>query len=230
MQHVYFYFDDSGVLHKNAQSDFFIYAGIVFTNCKSKDSAKRKYISVQKIIKNELGRFDEIKAFGLEDKHKNRLYKVMAKEESQALCVKIPHVQDRILCDKKSIHRYKDYILKRLIKEKIKDLIGKAKIDPNQDIHLHIFVDEQATASNGIYSLQQSVYEELKNGIHNFQYDRFFEPIFKAKVIVDVSFEDSSNNYLIQASDILANRIWHSYIENNSDLRKIPKHAHLLLP
>ena len=62
MQNVYFFFDDSGVLHKNEPSGFFVYAGYVFTSKEELEKAKREYIHANKILKKALNRTDELKA------------------------------------------------------------------------------------------------------------------------------------------------------------------------
>ena len=54
-QEVIFFFDESGVLHKNEPSGYFIYAGYVFTDRSTLESAKRKYIHANKALKKALG-------------------------------------------------------------------------------------------------------------------------------------------------------------------------------
>lgn len=154
----------------------------------------------------------------------------MKNEESVGLTVDISRVHNSILDDKKSIHRYKDYVLKRLVKNKMNDLIGRGLVDPYQDIKLRICVDEQGTATNGIYNFKESVYEELKTGISNFNYGTFYEPIVFGNFEIGVEYCDSKNNYLIQASDILANRIWVSFKIGDRGMRNIPNHMCLKLP
>ena len=53
---------------------------------------------------------------------------------------------------------------------------------------------------------------------------------FEKNVTVDLRYCESNNNYLIQASDILANRIWASYATGNKELRNIGNHVRLTLP
>lgn len=228
MQTVYIYIDDSGILHK--EHEYFIYAGYVFIDLETKETAKREYKALARKIAASLERDDEIKSFGLEVKHKRALYNVMRKHESLSVCVNINNLYDHILDEKKSIHRFKDYALKRVIKGKIQQLIRSEKINPNDDIKICIQIDEQLTASNGYYDLANSVKEELSAGIHNFDYGSFHKPIFNKKVFVDVQFCDSSNNALVQASDILANRHFTSFVKNKTKLRNKPKHYQLHLP
>lgn len=230
-QKVYFFFDDSGVLHRNEQSGYFVYGGYVFLSREELDNAKRKYISANKAIKLELERTDELKAAGLEAKHKRALYTVVRKYESISCSVNIPRVYDSIISSKNSICRYKDYVLKRCVKAKLQDLIDKGKLEPDEDIIIEVNIDEQLTATNGYYSLRDSIKEELQHGIFNFDYGTFHKPIFDAQVDINLRYCESKNNYLIQASDILANRIWTSYRTGNSKLlNNIPNHLHLTFP
>lgn len=230
IQEIFFYFDDSGVLHKNDKSGYFVYGGYSFFDKFAKEEAKRRYRVLNCKIKTSLGVQTELKACNLEHKHKRALYNIMRYEESVAGVVDISKVYDSILCEKKSIHRYKDYVLKRAIKTKLRDLIRYRKIDPNLDTTLRIYVDEQATATNGYYDLRSSVYEELKTGISNFNYNHTFQPIFFGNLVVEVQFCDSKCNYLIQASDILANRIWNAHVWKKEEMKIKDNHTYLLLP
>lgn len=230
MQEVIFFFDDSGVLHKNAQEKYFVYAGYVFTNRDVLNDAKRKYIHANKKLKKALGRTDELKAANLKSKHKRSLFNTVKEYASAAAVVDIDKVYDYILSSKKSICRYKDYVLKRCIKDKLKRLIADGIISKSEDITISIYIDEQLTATDGYYDLRDSIMEELKYGIANFDYGIRHPHIFEADVKVNIEYCDSSHNYMIQASDILANRIWHSYINNDRKLRKIDNHTTLTFP
>lgn len=230
-QMVYFFFDDSGVLHPKELSGFFVYGGYVFTNRKELDSAKRKYISANKALKQELSRRDELKAAGLCPKHKRSLFMVIREFESISCSVEIKQVYASILSNKKAICRYKDYVLKRCVKAKLQELIKKGILKDDEDITIEVNIDEQLTATNGYYSLRDSIKEELQHGISNFDYGTFHNPVFNAQVEVIVKYCESKNNYMIQASDILANRIWTSFrISKPELLGVIPNHLHLTFP
>lgn len=229
-QEVFFFFDDSGILHSKEKSGFFVYAGFSFLNRQDLDTAKRKYINANKKLKNILERKDELKAFGLEAKHKRALYNSVKEFDSVAVAVNISKIYDYILGDKKSICRYKDYILKRSIKEKLLEWISLGKLKHEEDIQINIFIDEQLTATNGYYTLKDSIREELKYGIKNFDYGITHPNVFNGEVMVSIQYCDSSRNYLIQASDILANRIWSSFKLGNPNMREKNKHTLLTLP
>lgn len=150
--------------------------------------------------------------------------------DSVSVIVDISKIYDNILAYKKSICRYKDYILKRCVKKKLQELITDGHISKDKDITVSIFIDEQLTASNGYYDLRDSIMEELRYGIVNFDYGIRHPHVFDSNVTINIQYCDSSKNYLIQASDILANRIWTSYRTGNKNLRLLRKHTTLTFP
>lgn len=228
VQTVYIYLDDSGVLHKKQK--YFVYAGYVFFGKNEKDKARREYKKLSDNIKNKLIDCQEVKSFGLAPKHKRSLTNVLKKYESLSVCVDIKRVYNNILENKMSIHRYKDYVLKRAIKAKFNQLIQNGRLNPNEDIHLILNIDEQPTSTNGFYDLKSSIFEELKNGVMNFDYGTIHKPILFANFEVDVFFRDSKNDYLIQAADILANSIWSSHVRAIPRMRNKINHIYLQLP
>lgn len=229
-QKLIFYFDDSGVLHNNSPEDYFIYAGYMFKNIDTRNEAKRKYIYVNKAVKKELNCQGEIKACDIGNKHRRSLYNVLKYYESLSVIVKIDNLYDHILSNKKSICRYKDYVLKRVIKEKTRTLIKNGEIDPMKDTQIFVNIDEQLTATNGYYDLKGSIHEELRHGIINYDYSQIHQPLFKSKLDVVVKYCESKHDYMIQASDILANRILGSFKYDKPELRDIPNHSNLTLP
>lgn len=231
-QNVYFFFDDSGVLHRNEKSGYFVYAGFVFSSREELENAKRKYISANKKIKLALGveKTVELKAATLKPKHKRALLNSVLEYESLSVSVKIDRVYNYILSSKKSVCRYKDYVLKRSVKRKLQAMIQAGILSSDDDVRLIINIDEQLTATDGYYDLRDSISEELQHGIVNFDYGIVHPKVFNGSVKVDIKYCESKNNYLIQASDIIANRIWTSYRTNNPNLRKLPNHMALTFP
>ncbi|CDZ74854.1 hypothetical protein ING2D1G_0695 [Peptoniphilus sp. ING2-D1G] len=230
MQEIFVFIDDSGVLHRNANDNIFVYAGYIFLSKSTKEAARNRYKKINRKIKQSIHRNDELKGCNIDNKHKRALFNAMRKEYSCHLKVDIDKIYNYILNNKNSIVRYKDYVLKRLIKTIIEKFIKNGEIDANKPIKLMISIDEQLTATDGIYDLKQSIYEELVYGIVNFDYGRNFNPILHGDCELTVSFCDSKNNYLVQASDILANRIFNSYRFNKPEWRKIKNHIYLTFP
>lgn len=227
---IYFFFDDSGVLSKNEPSKHFVYAGYVFQSREDLDVAKRKYIHANKMLRRAYGLEGELKAAILDAPQKRSLFNSTRAYESLSVEVDISRVYDYILNSKKSICRYKDYVLKRCVKSKLQDFIRRGILSRADDVCIRIYIDEQLTATNGYYDLRDSISEELQYGIINFDYGVTHQNVFTGKVAVEIKYCDSKTNYLIQASDILANRIWTSYRVGNAALRNIPNHTALTFP
>ena len=230
MQTIYFYFDDSGVLHPTNTSNRFVYAGYFFFSKDEVDNARRKYRTLVRQIQTKLKTKDELKASRLSFKYKNKLYNVMKNCNSLYIVVNIDKVHSNILVSPRSICRYKDFILKLGVKKVVKKYIDKQIINPDEDITIHVNVDEQLTATDGIYGLEESIKEELQYGIINYAYDRFYHPLFNSEVTVHVKYCESKNNFMIQAADILANRVFVSYRDAKPELRNIPNNSTLTFP
>ena len=232
-QVVSIYLDDSGVFTTGNNSKFFVYGGYSFTNDKDRLTAKSLYKGRVNQIRKSLGltNGDELKAAILSAGHKRSLFEIVKRYNSIDVAVNLDNVYPSILENKLSVHRYKDYVLKRLVKAEVERLITSGEIDPYRPAMLKVYIDQQHTSTDGYYTLAESISEELNHGIHNFNYGMFHAPLFKTTVTVQISFCDSAHNYLIQASDILANRIFTAYNYNLPRLTKdIPFHTHLDLP
>ncbi len=232
-QVVSIYLDDSGVFTTSNNSRFFVYGGYSFTNDKDRLTAKSIYRKRVGEIRKSLGltNGDELKAAVLTARHKRSLFEVLKRYNTVDVTVSLESINSSILENKLAVHRYKDYVLKRLVKVEVERLISSGEVDPFRSAELKVYIDQQHTSTDGYYTLSESISEELNHGIHNFNYGIFFPPLFKAPVKVSISFCDSAQNYLIQASDILANRIFTAYNYNHLELSKnIPFHTHLDLP
>jgi len=229
---IFFYLDDSGVLHKNAEERYFVYAGYVFPSKKEKDRALAKYRwAVRQLKRVRHSRLDkEIKAYRAKPKTKRFLVSQLSEFESLSCIVDKSRVYGSILDAKKSIHRYKDYCIKRAARAKLEDLVTRGIIDPDEDITIRFFIDNQPTSTDGVYNLRESIKEELKNGIANFDYGVFHSPIFRGKLGICTTFCDSKNHYLIQASDFLANNIFTRRNYDSEILHKQKHHTEILLP
>ncbi len=228
MQEIYFYLDDSGVLHRNANEQFFIYAGYVFLSHAEKDRALATYRKAARSVNPNPEQ--ELKAHGTKGKTKRYLNSILRDYESLACVVDTRRVYPNILSNKKSIHRYKDYCLKRIAKTKLTDLIARKKINPTIPTVIRFFIDNQPTSTDGIYNLRESIREELVNGISNFDYGVFHPPIFQNTLEVATSFCDSRKQPLIQAADIFANAIFIHRNYNPKINHGHSNHTEILMP
>lgn len=228
MQEIYFYLDDSGVLHSNSNEQFFVYAGYVFLSHKEKDRALCAYRRASKKVNPAPS--TELKAHGAKGKTKRYLNSILKDYESLSCIVDKHRVYSKIINSKKSIHRYKDYCLKRVAKAKLLDMLSRKVISPDVPTTLRFFIDNQPTSTDGIYNLRESIHEEFSSGIQNFDYGVFYKPIFHEQLIVTTSFCDSRKQPLIQAADMLANSL---FIQRNYNPKVQHNHTHhteILLP
>ncbi len=224
------FLDDSGVFAEG-QDKYFVYAGYVFVGDLVRDDANREYRTLSDNIRKEINHTGELKATHLTGtKHKRALVKVLKNYESLACVITLPSIKPSIMVNKLSIHRYKDYALKIMIKRKLEALVNTGHIDASKHTGLNIFIDEQHTSSDGFYNLEESIREEFVNGIHNLDYGSFHPPLFTGQVDIKVKFCDSAGNYLIQASDILANRMYTSFNFSLPELRQLQKLHIVRLP
>lgn len=228
MQEVFIYLDDSGVLHNNSNNRYFIYAGYFFLSKKEKDRALATYrAAVNRVNKHPE---TELKAYGAKGKTKRYLVSTLGNYESFGCIVDTRRVYPTIMHNKKSIHRYKDYCIKRAAKNKIIELINKKALDQTKPVTFRFFIDNQHTSTDGLYNLKESIHEELSVGITNFDYGIYHYPLFQSEVLVQTSFCDSRNHYLIQASDMLANCLFTKYNYRPSLHYTYLNHTEIILP
>lgn len=227
-QEVFIYLDDSGVLHKNSTEKFFVYAGFIFLSKKEKDRALAIYRSATR--KLQKGKTEEIKACNIKGSKKRFLLSQLAHFESFSCVVNKGKIYDSIIDNKKSIHRYKDYCIKRAAKVKLANMIDRRLIDPDQPTVLRFFIDNQPTSTDGIYNLRESIREEFQSGIANFDYGIRYPTLFYGDLEVKTEFCDSSSHPLIQASDMLANNIFTKFNYKNNLKHRQQNHTEISLP
>ncbi|MGR5583309.1 DUF3800 domain-containing protein, partial [Enterocloster bolteae] len=83
--------------------------------------------------------------------------------------------------------------------------------------NIYIYADEHTTATNGRYELKEGLEQEFKNGTYNYQYDKYFPPLFPNMKGISLEFCNSEQRTLIRAADIVANRIYSASIRNVLD-------------
>lgn len=225
------FLDDSGVFVGGQEHAYFVYGGYVLVGQDERLNANREYRTLSDNIRKELRHNGELKAKDLVGtKHKRALAKVLKEYDSLACVVKLSSIRPSIMANKLSIHRYKDYAIKIAVKRKLEMMINTGRIDPGIATELNIFIDEQHTSTDGFYNLEETIREEFVNGIHNLDYGAFYPPLFTSQVAIKIKFCDSKGNYLIQAADILANRMHTSFNYNYPQLRQFNKLHIVRLP
>ena len=129
--------------------------------------------------------------------------------------------ESRLIAKQKSKQRYLDYVYKIGIKRKFEMMIHSGILIPSEVQNIHFYVDEHTTATDGRYELQESLEQEFRFGTNNWNYSRFFPPIFQHLQSLEVRFCNSSTTTLVRAADIVANKLYfrvqNDLLENRID-------------
>ncbi len=220
IQEIYINLDDSGKLSQ--KENLCVYGGLVFLSKKEKD----KFITQYRKIVNEIKcgychhltcdkKCPEIKNTNILAKDKRWLMNYIKKYYIVALVIKNDCVYEHIKNDKAAKGRFVDYSIRRMIKEVVKTLIFKKKINPQQSLKIIINIDQQSTKSNGYYNLKDGLVEELKYGIVNYNYASHISPIIMGDLKILVTYQNSLKSYVVQAADLLAGTIRRKMLETN---------------
>lgn len=216
-QIVYISLDDSGKLNNNEK--YLVYAGLFFTDKKELERFKAIYKKIRNEIakKEEYSDVEELKGYTLKSKDRLRILRFVHKYSTAGLIVNNSQIEKQdILYSKDAKGRYRDYVIKLLIKEIIIDLITKKIIDPYRPVTLIINMDQESAKTNGRYKLDEGIYEELVKGIINFNYGFKIAPILFGGLSVNIYVQNSKDSIIIQASDIIANNIWRNIMGGRS--------------
>ncbi|WP_423363407.1 DUF3800 domain-containing protein [Mycoplasma sp. P36-A1] len=229
IQNILFYMDESGLINKNEPCS--IYGGVWFTDKKKKEIFLRRYKSIIKNIKckyckDEQGKCNlsncpEVKNTIIKNTDRRRIFTLIKKDcNTYSVIINNSKLYSSVLCAKEARGRYKDYIIKRIIKDVIKHELNNNYINGQKHINICIDLDQSSTVSNGYYGLKDGIIEELVYGIQNFDYGITFPPILKSAEC-KIHYCDSKNHSLIQASDILVGEVRKMYIRR--DIKSINK-------
>lgn len=205
---IFVYSDESGVFDK-AHNDIFVFGGIVFLSREDKDIESRKYAHVEKVTR-ENGRYkSELKAATVSIKDKQKLYRSLNGCYKFGVVIEQQRVLAPIWEDKKDKQRYLDYAYKIGVKRLFQRLIRDGVIDPQSVRHLYFNIDEHTTATNGRYELRESLEQEFKRGVYNYENNWRIPPIFTDLRSVDLNLCNSEKQRMIRAADIIANNIYY---------------------
>lgn len=231
-QIVYINIDDSGKLVETERVS--VYAGLVFTSKNEKDKFITQYRSIVNNIRcnycsksivtcSSNKSCPELKHNNLKSVHIRQLMNYVKKYAVLGCIINNDKVYPNIKSNTASRGRFLDYALKLLIKETFKGLIKENLINPNKPIRLILNIDEQTTKTNGYYNLTDSIIEELKYGIYNYNYSVSYKPIINSDLDVKLNYQKSDKSYLIQAADLVAGTIRRNYLNNINNITEFNK-------
>lgn len=220
---IYVYSDESGVFDRK-HNEYYVFGGVIILGEKEKDLCSRKYSKVEKDIRKATGIEGEIKATTIDIKYRNKIFRSLNNCHKFACIIKENMVIDNIWKSKKDKQRYLDFAYKIAIKHAFSKMIANKVINPSEVDNIYFSVDEHTTATNGRYELREGLEQEFKWGTYNFNYMKFFPPIFPDLKTVDLKYCNSSkpNSKLIRAADIVANKVYYCINNDKAKLGDIP--------
>lgn len=228
-QELFILIDDSGKLNQNETSC--IYGGLFFYSSNEYMNFINKYKKVInnlkcKYCKKDVNNCDkdciEIKGTTrIKPSHQRQIFNLLKQQKNFGVFINNNRVYDNIMKDKSARGRFTDYAQKRIIKEIVLYAINEKKIDVNKPLNLYIKTDEYSSKTNGYYNLKDSIYEELVNGIINYDYSMIHKPILKNELKVKYTMYNSKYNYGIQSADYIAHYLHYQYGKQINDGKDI---------
>lgn len=217
---IFVYSDESGVFDR-LHNDIFVFAGLILLSSDSKEEWSRRYSAAERRIRTagKYERGQELKASFVTNGEKLELYKSLNGCYKFAVVVRQQRLLKSIFDSKKDKQRYLDYAYKIGVKRALQQLIEKEILNPEEVENMYFFVDEHTTATNGCYELKEALEREFKNGTYNYNWDRFFPPIFPSINAVNLEYCNSASKILVRAADVVANRVF--YLAKNGLLHTI---------
>jgi len=226
---IFILMDDSGKINSNENSC--IYGGLFFFSNTEYINFINKYKSIINNIKCSYCRKNntdcnkdctEIKGTTkLKPQDKRRLFNLLKKQNNYGVFINNKKLYNHIMNNKAARGRYSDYAQKRIIKEIVMYAINNNKINVNKEVSLNIKIDEAKTKSNGYYNLKDSIYEELVNGIINFDYSIIHKPILNKGLNLKVRNYNSKYHFGIQGADMISHYLHNQYeqqLQNGKDI------------
>lgn len=205
---LYIYSDESGVFDQ-VHNKFFVFGGLILIGKQERDDCIHRYLSAEACIRPKYNPEDELKASLISNREKSSLFRAMNPYYKFGVTVYEQELRETVFCDKKTRQRYQDFAYKRGLKNALVSLQDQGVIGKSVG-NMYIFVDEHTTATNGRYELKEGLEQEFRTGTHNYNFLKFFPPIFDKMGGIHLTFCNSASTTLVRAADIIANKIYHA--------------------
>lgn len=211
---IYVYSDESGVFDY-VHNEHYVFGGIILLGKEAKDDCERKYKHAESCIATNYKLGIELKASTISTSERAKLFRSVNAYDKFGVVISQAEVNKEIFGNKKSKQRYLDFAYKRGIKHAFQRMISFERFTPQDVEDILFYVDEHTTATDGRYELREGLLQEFKEGTFNFNFQKFFAPIFPEMHSLNLQYCNSAKQPLVRAADVIANRIYHEVISNN---------------
>ena len=212
---IYVYSDESGVFD-HVHNDIYVFGGLIILGKSQKDDCERLYRSAESSIAPAYPGGAELKAAVLTPKERHKLFRSVNRYCKFGAVIDQSRVNHEIFNNKKSKQRYLDYAYKRGVKTALVQMMKRGFFTPEDVNDMFFYVDEHTTATDGRYELRQGLLQEFKEGTFNYNFQKFFDPIFPGMRALNLQYCNSAKRTLVRAADIIANRVYREVLEGNN--------------
>ncbi len=195
----YLYIDESGVLHPNSASDYFVFSGLL-VNEDMKEVVSDNYSNALDTLKNNKGlaKNVEMKASKMKDDDKRYLLSNLRKNCNQVFVItNIRRLREETFQTTVNINRYKNYMLTKMVEQ----VLARGWLESCDYLQLNI--DNQNIAYTAMDNLES--YLHITFNEDRIRYEDLFDEYDINYIEFSVRYRDSKNFPLIQAADLLAN-------------------------
>ena len=196
-QEISIYIDDSGQLHPNYHSDYFIYGGYWCFTENATEIADTYGLMMGRIYRTK----KEIKSSDMKDKHKRKvLRRIFRDHNDEVNPIYIASYIPDITIDfsnKESVQLHKNYILRRLVEDVINHL-NREKISVDS---INVYIDNQSQTT---LTARDSLEKYIENYFDNHN-GYLTESYTYSNASFNVEFLESSHYRNMQLADLFAN-------------------------
>lgn len=209
---LFIYSDESGTFDKRHNS-VYTFGGLVLRGTKERDAAARAFLNAERAVRETGHVPGEVKAAKITPQDRARLFESLSPFEKFGVVIEQKQVNDHVYTYKEPRQRYLDWAYKMGVKKKLKTMVRRGAIEAEQTKALHVFADEHTTATNGLFELTEELEKEFRYGTFNWNFTKYFPPLFTNMNSVTLDYCDSEKTVLTRAADIVANTLYHASLD-----------------
>lgn len=211
---IYVYSDESGVFD-HIHNIYYVFGGLILLGKNEKDSCERKYKKAEASISHNYAPGTELKASVISPAERSKLFRSVNHYNKFGAVITQADVNKEIFNNKKSKQRFLDFAYKRGVKNALQQMMNLGLFLPSDVDNMYFYIDEHTTATDGRYELREGLLQEFKEGTFNYNFQKFFEPIFPDIHTLNLQYCNSAKKTLVRTADIIANRIYHEVLKGN---------------
>ena len=178
---IYVFSDESGIFDYK-HHELFVYAGVVVIGKQEMDMLSRKFLSLEKKLRQKsiYRNMSELKAKYLAEKDRKKLLGVFCETYKFAIAIKLNHLDlKRVFHNQKSKQNYMDFAYRGVLRKAFEHMIGRVSLFPDEAFDLIINEDNHHIVECDLQQKADTIYKEFKEGTFRTTFGVFFPPLFE---------------------------------------------------